>query len=125
MYIVYKYIRLLTDVISCFQTISVTVEVVFTHDAKSPPIPSRTVSVAEGTNGFKVLQLASQKTPSFTFKDITDSLGHYITSINGVLQDTASKLSWFIYKNGVSSQVGIDEIIPANGDTITFKYEKY
>ena len=106
-------------------SISVTVEVVFTNNPNAHPIPSRTVNVLQGTTGFKILELASQKNPSFTFEFKKFSFGDLITSINGVKQDPAAKLSWLIYKNGVEANVGIDELIPSNGDILTFKYEKY
>ena len=103
-----------------------TVEVVFTNCPNAHPIPSKTVSVSQGSTGYKILELASQKSPSFTFQSIEDPpYGHFITSINGVTQDPAAKFSWFIYKNGEEAKVGIDKIIPSNGDTITFKYKKY
>ena len=84
------------------------------------------MSAPQGTTGYKILELASQNSPSFTFHSKEEPpYGHFIESINGIKEDTAAKLSWFIYKNGEESKVGIDKIIPKNGDTITFKYRKY
>ena len=71
-----------------------------------------------------MLELASKKPPSFTFTFETFKIGHFITSINSVKDDPTANLYWMIYKSGILSKVGIDKIIPSNGDTITFKYEK-
>ena len=76
-----------------FQSISVTVEVVFINYPDAHPIPSRTVIVPQGTKGFKILELASQENPRFTFQIQKFSFGDLITSINGVKQDPAAKLS--------------------------------
>ena len=48
-------------------------------------------------------------------------LGHYLVSVNGSIKDSNYYLS--LYKNGTYSQVGIDDVVLANGDEIVIKNE--
>ena len=61
----------------------------------------------------------------FQYKLFESPSGHYITSICCLEEDLEVGFYWRIYKNGQPSDVGIDDLTPADGDTITFKYENY
>jgi hypothetical protein len=81
------------------------------------------MSVSEGTTAFEVLELASAQNPCFRFQYDAFSIGHYISSICCLQQDTPAGFYWLLYKNGVLSHLTVDVLTPTDGDTITFKYE--
>ena len=109
------------------QTISVSVELVFTnYTSYERFIPAMKVQVSQGTNAFDVLQQASQQNPCFRSEYKVDcQYGRYITTICCLKEDSTSQggFSWFIYNNTELSPVGVDHLIPKNGDTIAFKYQ--
>ena len=117
--------RLLKYTNKVFPIISVSVELVFTNYSNANFIPAMTVSVSQGSNAFDVLQQASQQNPCFRSEYIEYSFGRYITTICCLEQDSTPQggFSWFIYNNTELSPVGVDDLIPEDGDTITFKYE--
>lgn len=50
--------------------------------------------------------------------------GGFVTSINGISQDTKAGKYWLYYVNGEFAQVGAGEYIVQDGDEITWKLEK-
>ena len=100
------------------------VELLFTNYTKADFIPAMTVSVSQESNAFDVLQQASEQNPCFRSEYIQYSFGRYITTICCLQEDPTPELYWLLYINGVLSDVGVDELIPKDGDTITFKYEE-
>lgn len=51
--------------------------------------------------------------------------GGFVTSINGVSQDTAANKYWMYYINGELAQVGAGTYIVQEGDEITWKLESF
>lgn len=49
----------------------------------------------------------------------------FITSINGVSQDTSQGLYWIYYVNGELGMVGASQYMIKDGDVITWKMEKF
>ncbi|XP_028410477.1 uncharacterized protein LOC114533093 isoform X2 [Dendronephthya gigantea] len=104
-------------------TIYVQVQLSFTDLTNEDVIPAINVTAAQGTTAFQFLQLASDQNPCYLFQYITyPSLGHYITTICCVEQNTTSKFYWFVYINNTQSPVGVDLIKPNNGDVLKFEY---
>ena len=108
-----------------FPVISVFVELVFTNYSKANFIPAMTVNVSQGSNAFDVLQQASQQNPCFRSEYSQNRSGRYVTTICCLEEDFTPQgnFSWFIYKNTEFSPVGGDDLIPEDGDTITFQYK--
>ena len=103
--------------------ISVSIQLSFTDFANENVIPVVNVTARHGTTGFQLLQLASQQNPCYLseYKNFL-TLGHYITSICDVEQNTTSNFYWFIYLNEQFSEVGVDFIKPENGDILKFEH---
>lgn len=81
------------------------------------------VNATHGTNAFDFLNLASQINPCFDFQYITyPGLGNYVTTICCVKENTTTNFYWFIYINDTQSPVGIDSLVPNNGDILRFEY---
>lgn len=78
----------------------------------------------QGATAAKVLDLAAQQNHCYLPTYRKFSIGRYIVSICGVAQDNAKRQYWIIYVNGAPAQYGVDDLIPNNGDRITFKYVK-
>jgi hypothetical protein len=51
--------------------------------------------------------------------------GGFVTSINGTSQSPSENIYWMYYINGELSQVGAAEYAVQEGDTITWKLEKF
>ena len=103
--------------------ISVEVQLSFTDLTNENVIPAINITTAQGATAFQFLQLASEQNPCYLFQYITyQSLGHYITTICCVEQNTTSNFYWFVYINNTLSPVGVDFLKPNNGDILKFEY---
>ena len=106
--------------------ISVTVQLSFSDLTNEDVIPALNITAASGSTAFDFLQLASQQNPCYLSEYITyPSLGRYITTICCVTQNKTSDFYWFIYINNTLAPVGVDFLIPNNGDVLRFEYRFY
>ena len=95
----------------------------FTGFSNEDVIPAVNVSSSQGTTAFQLLQLASKQNPCYLFEYQTfEGLGHYITTICCVAQNTTTHSYWFVYINNTLSPVGVDFLKPNNGDILRFEY---
>jgi hypothetical protein len=95
----------------------------FTDFTNENVIPAVNITAANGTTAFQFLQQAAQQNPCYLSQYITyATLGHYITTICCVAENTTSNFYWFVYINNAFSPVGVDGLIPNNGDILRFEY---
>ncbi len=67
----------------------------------------------------------TRRQTDFTFESRNhDYLGHFITAINGTLNDKKTGRFWIYYVNGEKARIGISNRILKNNDIIEWKYEK-
>lgn len=85
------------------------------YDLDDEMLGNSTVEVGEYANLYEALN------DNFDLIAPSSDYGHYITSINGSIVD--SNWSMMVYVNGVSSPVGIDQLVPAANDEIVIKNE--
>ena len=112
--------------------ISVQVQIVFNVTNMTRTMLAVTVdNIPEGNTTKAILDKAMLAIVQNPKNDCEDSVrykkysfGHFITSICGVASNWKKKHYWMIYVNGKSAQYGVDELIPKDGQIITFKYKK-
>ncbi|PFX24721.1 gastric intrinsic factor-like [Stylophora pistillata] len=110
------------------QNITVCVELRFVDtnkdtEGKTPP-PTKCVTVANGTNAHNILKEAAKKHPCYAFTTQTSTYGHSVTSICGVQRRPVDKFYWMIYIDEETAPVGVDELKPAHGSTLSFRYKQ-
>ncbi len=66
-----------------------------------------------------------KQSEDFTYESMSSDFGAYITSVNGVSADDASKTYWAIYVNGEYGQYGADQQPVNDGDAFRFSLESY
>jgi len=67
--------------------------------------------------------IAKKKLP-FEFKHFAEPLGRQVICIDNICAE-GKKTAWFIYKNGVQTRFGVDNLSIQKGDTVTFMLETY
>ena len=86
--------------------------------------------VENGTNTHDLLKLARQKNSCFNFTTQKFSFGHSLTSLCSVQINHKDQFYWMIYvaedsvKPEKPAAHGIDDLKPADGSCVIFKYEK-
>lgn len=109
------------------QIVEVCVELEFNvtkySNGQSPP-PRVCVTVVNGTNAHDILKEAANQHSCYNLTTVNTSYGRMIESICGIHNRPADKYHWLIYIDGKSAPVGIDDLRPGHGSTLSFRYKK-
>lgn len=100
-------------------------ELIFTSHQFTNSVPVQQIDIHVNTTAFDLLEAAAKRHPCYNFKYKKYDFGRLITAICCLENNNVKGYFWFLYINGQRSSVGVDLLIPKNGDTITFKYEEY
>lgn len=94
----------------------------------APPVLYDDVKSVDGENLYKAM-CAFEKEPgsNFSFVSILESLGHYITTINGLEQDEEKDYYWTIRIETLEhwAQEGVDKLYPKQGEKYIFAYTNF
>ena len=82
------------------------------------------MTVANGTNAHNILKEAAKKHPCYAFTTQTSTYGHSVTSICGVQRRPVDKFYWMIYIDEETAPVGVDDLTPGHGSTLSFRYKQ-
>lgn len=88
------------------------------------PPPRACVQVLNGTNAHDILKVAADVHPCYNFTVLHTSYGRMIKSICDVDQRPADRFYWLIHIDGKSAPVGIDDLRPADGSTLSFQHKQ-
>lgn len=88
-------------------------------------MPAVDVLASEEATAYDILEIAKTINVCYTavYKNYP-GLGRMIIAICDVCENSEKKLFWMIYENGKPAQYGVDQLIPKDGEKLTFKYTR-